>query len=889
MNHRKTPTFRLGLAALLGLLIPLPAQALNPNQIKLLPQNTTPQNQPSFGSDVAANERWIAVGEPGHDSPGLNNVGAVHIYSAANGRLLRVLRDPSPEASSRFGSSVAIHGDLILIGQPFASGGSLHTGAAHLFRLSDGRHLRSFVAADAASQDYFGWSVALSDTTAVIGAYGATASFAESGAVYLYQVASGDLIAKTSGQAANENIGVSLAISGQTVLAGAPGGTGAMAGSGVAYLIHAGTGAVMKKLMANDGAFEDGFGGSVALYGKRAIVGAPLGHNPTTLETGAAYLFDVLSGNQIVKLDAPAWSGNDLHGNHVAINESLAVIGAPMANGKGTVRVYSLQTAQLIQEISPPELEISDSLGRQVAISGSTVIATATGDDDLGNGAGAAYLFRPVIGPMPYLKSTGVPDSAPGSGGALFAAFGDPALNDENEMIYPARLFGPANRNAGVWSNLNPQKSQSLSLRKGDVVGTTAVTLFGNPILNDPDFGVFEAILAGPGASGGRNRAVFGDNGTTAAPLIQLGDAPLGGGELVSRFLQVTQSASMAQVGIGFQLARGPSVNLANDSGILTLLNDGSLATQVREGGASPAGDLYGQFGRVGFPFNRLAFAAGLQSLPTTNAGVFVAQPGMMATLHARRGDAAPGAGGAVFSSFFGETVNGGGRLLFRATLAGPGVNARNNQGLWSTHTGALSLVARSGDAVPGMPGVAWAGFPRFWTATFGVSTQILFLARLQGAGVTAASDVSLWLIQENGTPLLLMREGDAIPDQTGARIGVIQNVVYRPDTGLYLVQTSLVGAPASSNQVLLTGNTRNLPMSASALRRPVISLRKGALFKSTLGGVTSVNSIRVGTSGFDVTGAGHKGLGTPINSFGVAAIQVIFNNGTVELMRGLP
>ena len=80
-------------------------------------------------------------------------------------------------------------------------------------------------------------------------------------------------------------------------------------------------------------------------------------------------------------------------------------------------------------------------------------------------------------------------------------------------------------------------------------------------------------------------------------------------------------------------------------------------------------------------------------------------------------GQSAPGAPADVnygnFGTFFfdpqnqvvrGPVINDAGRAAFRANLAGSGVDATNNQGIWSEGSGSLALVARTGSAAPGVP-----------------------------------------------------------------------------------------------------------------------------------------------------------------------------------------
>jgi hypothetical protein len=111
---------RLVILLTLALLLTLPGMlpALAPPTLKLhAGQVTAPSVDAIFGQSAAASARWIAVGEPGNDEQTLN-AGAVHVFDARNGRHVRKLFAQDTAASRQFGHSVALWGDLLLVGAP---------------------------------------------------------------------------------------------------------------------------------------------------------------------------------------------------------------------------------------------------------------------------------------------------------------------------------------------------------------------------------------------------------------------------------------------------------------------------------------------------------------------------------------------------------------------------------------------------------------------------------------------------------------------------------------------------------------------------------------------------------------------------------------------------
>src|SRR5690606_22769250 len=132
------------------------------------------------------------------------------------------------------------------------------------------------LASDGASADRFGISVALDADTALVGAYGdddyrgSAYIFTRGGTAWTEQQ---KLVA--SDRAGLDQFGFSVALSGDTVLVGAPYDD---ARTGSAYVFtHSGTGWTEQYQLAASGGVGDGwFGQPVALSGETALVGAPL-------------------------------------------------------------------------------------------------------------------------------------------------------------------------------------------------------------------------------------------------------------------------------------------------------------------------------------------------------------------------------------------------------------------------------------------------------------------------------------------------------------------------------------------------------------------------------------------------------------------------------------
>ena len=312
-----------------------------------------------------------------------------------------------------FGHSVAISGNMAIVGA-YGDGdgtGDVYdelSGAAYVFNVTTGAHLFKLTALDGESLDKFGYSVAISDGTAVVGAHGddGVGTSFDSGAAYLFDVNSGEQLFKltASDAAVNGFFGRSVAISGNTAIVGSYGDDGAGDRSGAAYVFNVATGEQLFKLTASDARRKNHFGYSVAISGSTAIVGAFAEDDADQDGSGSrsAYLFNVTTGEQLHKLTAPDATSNDDFFRSVAISGNTAIIGAP-ENGdgrtsSGSAYLFNVTTGEQLFKLTASDGADNDLFGWSVAISGNLAVVGAFSNDDGGVGSyfnsGSAYLFN---------------------------------------------------------------------------------------------------------------------------------------------------------------------------------------------------------------------------------------------------------------------------------------------------------------------------------------------------------------------------------------------------------------------------------------------------------------------------------------------------------------
>ena len=352
----------------------------------------------------------------------LGKSGAASTASAIQAKLLP--RDAN--AQNVFGASIAISGNTALVGATTANGGPGNgTGAAYVFVKGPAGWTQQakLRASDAAPRDNYGFSVALDRDTAVIGAPNRGAfpgdPLGEVGAAYIYQ-RSGTrwsqqaILTEAPAGGTGDFFGFSVAVSGGTVLAGAP-GVGANSGAAFEYVRSATTWSQTAKLV---GAASDNFGWDVALTGTTALIGAP---RNSPVFPGAAYIFaDTGSGfARRAKLTAPDSQNGDLFGRSVALSGRTALVGAPgccaFAPKEGAFRGaaytfvhsggrWASRSKLSARDGKPFVLDTNqqgDTFGESVALTGGTAVigaptkakrpATAGAPADF---TGAAYEFK---------------------------------------------------------------------------------------------------------------------------------------------------------------------------------------------------------------------------------------------------------------------------------------------------------------------------------------------------------------------------------------------------------------------------------------------------------------------------------------------------------------
>ncbi len=234
----------------------------------------------NFGSAVAIDGNTIAIGS--QRTNGKEGVAYVYVRSGTTWSLQSKFSPAAKEANDYFGSAVALRGNRLVVGAP---GAAHNTGASYVFERtgSSWTEKKRITASDAAAGDFFGAPIALNGAGDVVVA--ATDKSIDSkvavGRVYVFSGSAWTNEAQIDSASPDDNndFGNSLAVAGNRLAIGEPG-----ANSASLYLRDGAAWTLQSVVTGEDAAR---FGTSVALSGSTVLVGAPFERSP--LQSGRAF------------------------------------------------------------------------------------------------------------------------------------------------------------------------------------------------------------------------------------------------------------------------------------------------------------------------------------------------------------------------------------------------------------------------------------------------------------------------------------------------------------------------------------------------------------------------------------------------------------------------
>ena len=299
--------------------------------------------------------------------------------------------------------------------------------AAESFQLDVAPKQYELFARDPADSDRFGVSVAIDGDYAVVGAHQADVNGMDTGAAYVFRRGEQDWVPHgklppaglvAASVSAGDQFGISVAISGDYVIVGAPGDDDGGSGSGAAYAYERCDSTFafcdqpwheMGKLTAFDAVAGANFGRAVAVSGEYAVVGAYTDDAPgsddvggSNTNEGSAYVFK-RSGDRWVEIDkltASDAAEYDQFGRSVAVSGDYIVVGAfgddLTGEDEGAAYVFKRAGEDWVEtgKLTAADAADGDNFGVSVGVDADVAIVGAFLDNRGGVDQGAAYIFQ---------------------------------------------------------------------------------------------------------------------------------------------------------------------------------------------------------------------------------------------------------------------------------------------------------------------------------------------------------------------------------------------------------------------------------------------------------------------------------------------------------------
>ncbi len=422
-----------------------------------------------YGWSVYVSGEMVIAGSPEDDNENGSNAGSAYLFMMpADGWASETsLSDPltltahDGPAGDRFGQSVAVDGEALVIGVP--GDHERVSGEAYLFvRQNNEWDYRRIVldVPDANPGGRLGTSVSVSRDTIVVGAPG-TENGNDPGAAYVF--------------AEPED------------------------GWGDQYLISR-----VAKLTVPDATSDARYGYSVATDGDTIVVGSP--------GEGAAYVYtrpDMgwLDVSSPAKLTAPRIASGSRFGHAVSLSGDSIVVGDPQGGGPGAAYVYTKPDTGWADTSAAARLTASDAVsgdrfGYAVSASGDDILVGAPGNEN-GEGTGAAYLFTKLDAGWSDTSASAKLTASDGAAGDWFGhavsvsgefiAVGAYGSDEDQELVGSGAVYAFRRPQDGWASSSNAQKLTTKDSEPGDTFGYS-VAVSGDTLA----VGMPEAIVRRP-------------------------------------------------------------------------------------------------------------------------------------------------------------------------------------------------------------------------------------------------------------------------------------------------------------------------------------------------------------------------------------------------------
>ena len=304
-------------------------------------QSSDIQADDRFGVSVDIDGDYVIVGAEYEDTGG-SNAGSAYVFvrSGTSWTQQAILRASDAQADDRFGGydpTVSISGSFAVIGAHNEDAGGSNAGAAYVFSRSGSTwtEVKKIVASNPTASDFFGQTVAIDGTTILVGAREEDTKASAAGAAYIY----------TSQQVTNYYITDAGKYSVDANIAGLKYKTNEVEVTGSITPTKSWNWDTKTTLRADNTGSDDNFGRAMHMYGDTLVVSSP-NEDTTNSNSGAVYVFVRPSGGttwaQQAMLKAADAASDDIMGGYsstsLKIYGDTIAVGARGADAGGTNR-----------------------------------------------------------------------------------------------------------------------------------------------------------------------------------------------------------------------------------------------------------------------------------------------------------------------------------------------------------------------------------------------------------------------------------------------------------------------------------------------------------------------------------------------------------------------
>lgn len=604
-------------------------------------------------------------------------------------------------------------------------------------------------------------------------------------------------------------------------------------------------------------------GQAVACNEKWAVIGACAAKE--TAASGAAQVFNAQTGAWVRTLlppsNAPATS---CFGSMCTVIGNTALIGAPdwSKTSPGAVHVFDLNTGKLLRTLTASDGAAGDYFGCSIAAEGTRALIGAWGDD--GN-RGAVYMFDFAKGLE--LGKLVVP------GGMADEYFGVSCAFQGEVAWIGAPGYDSTKGAAFIFDLQNKTKIETVQ-----PVGLAAGAYFGWSVA----FCKNKLVASAPQGNGGKGALYVRRVTHTATGMLTASDGAMG------------DQLGMGLAVHGDMILAGAPLH-DSDRGKVYMFDLTELNAQ-EVGKITPPDPVPGNgFGQsLALYCGTLVAAAPYDSTQgvKTGAGYLfrsICKPMTLSKLTAK-GDFAPGDASTSFNTFGDLTNNKVGQVAVTSSLTGANSNGGKDTGVWSTLGGGkileLGLKSRTVDG--------GATIDKITGVLVNYPTQALFRTKLKGMGVNAGNDQAIYT--DNGAAVSrLFRTGSYMPQfpSVGAGVGAVPSSIkllcQSRWTNLFgftcTLKQGVNGTTASSDSGLLMASITN--DSFEAVREGAAAGATGLTYGQFTGRLSYYDEYAV----YSAAVAGAPAINAAIFSkkHGAAEVKLAQKGDTVKNFDGMP